>query len=271
MKQKEKVLTKTVVLELGLDNAEVITSDMIEGYTHIGYSAFIGCSHLTSIDIPNSVTSIGYGAFAGCSHLVSINIPNSVTNIEGSVFEDCTSLASITIPNSVTSIGSCAFAWCSSLTTIAIPNSVAGIGESTFWYCSSLTSVTIPNSVIYIRQNAFYGCNKLREVVIGDKTYETQEVVNSKCKAYKAFNADLTCRDFQYEEGKTYEIEGKPELCVRGFHTCLRLTDVFNYYCGIIGKTVVVHEVELESVSEKVNVDDSKVVAKKITIGKRIL
>ena len=84
MKQKEKVLTKTVVLELGLDNAEVITSDMIEGYTHIGYSAFVGCSHLTSIDIPNSVTSIGYSAFAGCSHLVSINIPNSVTNIEGS-------------------------------------------------------------------------------------------------------------------------------------------------------------------------------------------
>ena len=40
MKQKEKVLTKAVVLELGLDKVDVITSDMIEGYTIIGYSAF---------------------------------------------------------------------------------------------------------------------------------------------------------------------------------------------------------------------------------------
>ena len=271
MKQEEKVLRNTVVLELGLDKVDVITSDMIEGYTRIGYSAFVGCSQLTSIDIPNSVTSIGYGAFAGCSHLTSINIPNSVISIEGSAFEDCTSLAFINIPNSVTNIGSCAFAWCSSLTTINIPNSVTVIGESTFWYCSLLTSVTIPNSVIYIRQNAFYGCNKLREVVIGDKAFEASEVTNGKCKAYKAFNSDLTCRSFQYEEGKTYEIEDEPKLCKHGFHACLRLTDVFNYYCGAIGKTIVVHEVELESVSEKVNVDDSKVVAKKITIGKRIL
>ena len=271
MKQEEKVLRNTVVLELGLDKVDVITSDMIEGYTRIGYSAFVGCSQLTSIDIPNSVTSIGYGAFAGCSHLTSINIPNSVISIEGSAFEDCTSLAFINIPNSVTNIGSCAFAWCSSLTTINIPNSVTVIGESTFWYCSSITSVSIPNSVIYIRQNAFYGCNKLREVVIGDKAFEASEVTNGKCKAYKAFNSDLTCRSFQYEEGKTYEIEDDPKLCKHGFHACLRLTDVFNYYCGAIGKTIVVHEVELESVSEKVNVDDSKVVAKKITIGKRIL
>lgn len=271
MKQKEKVLTKTIVLELGLDNVEVITSDMIEGYTRIGYSAFVGCTHLTSIDIPNSVTSIGYSAFAGCSRLVSINIPNSVTNIEGSVFEDCTSLASITIPNSVTSIGSCAFAWCASLTTIAIPNSVAGIGESTFWYCSSLTSVSIPNSVTYIRQNAFYGCNKLREVVIGDKSFEASEVANGKCKAYKAFNVDLTCRSFQYEEGKTYEIEDEPKLCKHGFHACLSLTDVFTYYCGAIGKDIVVHKVELEGLSKETNEDDSKVVAKKITIGQRIL
>ena len=81
----------------------------------------------------------------------------------------------------------------------------------------------------------------------------------------------MSCRGFQYEEGKTYEIEGKPELCKQGFHACLRLTDVFNYYNGEIGKDIVVHEVELEGVSKKKSTDDSKVVAKKITIGKRIL
>ena len=46
---------------------------------------------------------------------------------------------------------------------------------------------------------------------------------------------------------------------------------MFQYYCGEFGKDIVVHEVELEDVSDERTEYDSKVVAKKITIGKRIL
>lgn len=38
-------------------------------------------------------------------------------------------------------------------------------------------------------------------------------------KAYKGFNKGLTCRGFQYEEGKTYE-EQEAKLCKSGFHAC---------------------------------------------------
>ena len=38
-------------------------------------------------------------------------------------------------------------------------------------------------------------------------------------KAYKGFNKNLTCRDYQYEEGKTYE-EKEAKLCKSGFHAC---------------------------------------------------
>ena len=81
----------------------------------------------------------------------------------------------------------------------------------------------------------------------------------------------MKCRDFQYEEGKTYEYEGKPILCKQGFHASLNLSDVFNYYYGEFGRDIVVHEVKLEGVSDGRNELDSKVIAKKITIGKRIL
>ena len=268
---KEKILTRELVKELGLNEVSVITADMLKGYTSIGYHAFYQCTGLTSVTIPNSVTSIENSAFSMCINLTSVTIPNSVTSIGNYTFCGCSSLTSMTIPNSVTSIRHAVFYGCSSLTSVTIPNSVTSIGFAAFRSCSSLTSVTIPNSVTSIGSAVFDDCSSLISVTIGDKTYKKQTVTNGKCKAYKVFNVDMTCRDFQYEEGKTYELDGEPMLCHYGFHACLNLADVFNYYYGNLGEDIVVHEVELEGVSDKHHVDDSKIVVKKITIGKRIL
>ena len=49
-------------------------------------------------------------------------------------------------------------------------------------------------------------------------------------KGYKAFNKDLTCRDFQYEIGKEFEHKGKIGLCESGFHFCKKIADIQNYY-----------------------------------------
>ena len=49
-------------------------------------------------------------------------------------------------------------------------------------------------------------------------------------KGFKAFNNDLTCRGFQYEIGKTYEMKRTPELCRRGFHFCRTIAECYNYY-----------------------------------------
>ena len=84
--------------------------------------------------------------------------------------------------------------------------------------------------------------------------------------AYKGFNRDLTCRDFQYEEGKEFEIDGDVKLCRRGFHACEDPIDCFGYYDPV---NSVFHEVELEGISPERR-DDSKVVAKKIRIGARM-
>lgn len=84
-------------------------------------------------------------------------------------------------------------------------------------------------------------------------------------KAYKRFNNDMTCNGFQYEEGKTYETD-YAALCSAGFHACENPLDCSNYYYPAES---VIREVELEDVSPD-RKEDSKVVAKKITIGAQL-
>lgn len=84
-------------------------------------------------------------------------------------------------------------------------------------------------------------------------------------KAYKGFNKDMTCRDFQYEEGKIYVTDGA-KLCEKGFHACEDPLDCWDYY-DLLGSEF--HEVEIDDVSDERN-GDSKIVVKKITIGAKL-
>ena len=82
-------------------------------------------------------------------------------------------------------------------------------------------------------------------------------------KAYKGFDKDLKCRGFQYEIGKEYETD-EAVLCKKGFHACENPLDTFRYYTPGSSRFC---EVELEDVSDQMDSDDSKRVAKKIKIG----
>ena len=141
-----------------------------DSVTRIGKDAFVFCSSVKSIEISDNVTRIENETFGGCSSLTSITIPNSVTSIEDFAFADCSSLTSITIPNSVTSIGEGAFADCSSLTSIALGSNVTSIGYDAFNGCSSLTSIEIPDNVTSIGRNAFAYCSSLTNIIIPNST-----------------------------------------------------------------------------------------------------
>ena len=84
-------------------------------------------------------------------------------------------------------------------------------------------------------------------------------------KAFKGFNKDLTCRGFQYEEGKEFHTE-KADCCNEGFHACEYPLDCFGYYNPAES---VFHEVELSGDMDREN-SDTKVCATDIKIGARI-
>ena len=86
-------------------------------------------------------------------------------------------------------------------------------------------------------------------------------------KTYKGFNKDMTCRGFQYEEGKEYETNETVSCCNSGFHACEDPLDCFNYYAP--GESVY-HEVEQSGEISRNNDGDSKVASSKIKIGAKI-
>ena len=85
-------------------------------------------------------------------------------------------------------------------------------------------------------------------------------------KAYKGFNADMTCRGFQFTEGETYEHDGPVEVCKSGFHTVMMPLDALAYYAPAGS---VYHEVEVDDYAATHGAD-SKVASRRIKIGARV-
>ena len=84
-------------------------------------------------------------------------------------------------------------------------------------------------------------------------------------KSYKGFKKDMTCKGFQYEEGKEYEAE-KAECCETGFHACEYPLDCFSYYSP---NESVFHEVEQDGELDRGG-GNTKVASTKIKIGASI-
>ena len=169
--------------------------------THIGRNAFLDCSALTSVTVPEGVLRIGRGAFHDCTGLKSIKIPSSVKIIERDAFWGCTALSSVSIPEGVTSIDRGAFLWCCGLESIDIPSSVTQIGRSAFAFCRGLASVTIPKKVTDIGSDVFHGCTALASVTIPASVTNIDSVAFRNTGALASFQVEPDNRFYKSENG----------------------------------------------------------------------
>ena len=160
---------------------ELTSIEIPDSVTNIGHSAFQSCTGLTSVKMSNNIKTIDNSAFRNCTGLTSIEIPNGVKSIITSAFQNCTSLTSVDIPDSVTSIAGYVFTGCTSLASIKLSNSIDTIDANTFCDCTSLTSIEIPNSVKSIKTSAFKNCTSLTSIKIPEGVVSVETYVFDGC------------------------------------------------------------------------------------------
>jgi len=128
-----------------------------EGYYHIPTSvkkindlAFLGCSKISILNIPNSVLEIGDISSMQGEIIVDAN-NQRFKNIEGALIDKIDEKL-IFIPKSKKG-------------KYIVPDSLKIIGCKAFFNCNELDTIVIPASVNKMGFRAFYGCVNLRKVI----------------------------------------------------------------------------------------------------------
>jgi hypothetical protein len=147
---------------------------MSNGVSVIGNDAFVECSRLAGVTIPQSVSTIGEAAFYFCG-FTSVTIPAAVTNIGYQAFSEDFNMTNFFVDPlnpDYASAGGVLFN--KNLKTLieypggrsgsyVIPAGTTTIAEGAF-EISDLTSVTIPASVTSIGSYAFNACDYLTNI-----------------------------------------------------------------------------------------------------------
>ena len=195
-------------------NKNIVNAVIPDGVKILENEAFLDCSKLQKLTIPNSVTKIGRKAFSGC-HSLEVNIPDSVENIcagafigvkkvdfvnanycykmdsSGAILKRDSmgliyvpgSVKNYKIPYGVTHIDAFAFSDCCKLKKLIIPITVGSIYDYAFER-SGLSEVKIPDSVRKIGYGAFRDCKSLSKITIPEhlKSRSSSWGLSASCK-----------------------------------------------------------------------------------------
>ncbi|MFI3297418.1 MAG: leucine-rich repeat domain-containing protein [bacterium] len=135
-------------------------------------NAFLECTYLTAITLPEKLQYIGYKAFYGCTSLRSIIIPEKVEQIGGLAFAQCKNLSSVEFNayncQGVTKLEDgehlSAFHALPALKSVKFGNKVTAIPNYIFAECLAINKVVIPENIKSIGGYAFVGCSSLNNI-----------------------------------------------------------------------------------------------------------
>lgn len=204
----------------------VVYNDKIYTTVAIGEYAFVGCSELSSITIPNTIVEIKIGAFADTWNLTTIicnaKTPPTMDDLflaerkeavvvvpfesvmaykNAPYWEYCTfeshkidGIYYVAISENEAGVTSDS-EWNSYSGNVVIPSEivvdektykVTSIEPSAFRVSTELTSVAIPNTIVTIGEYAFAGCSGLSEITIPNSVTEIENSVFSGCSGLKS-------------------------------------------------------------------------------------
>ena len=208
---------------MGKDKAVLEIPEKINGttVTEIGTNAFVGCTNIASISLPNTISKIPFGVFLGCNNIVELKLPfigatedDTITNhlgyafgatsssynedyvpsslkrvtiesgsIKTDSFRNCYNLTSVTLKNGVTSIGENAFKNFTNLTSVSLPSNLSILPIGLFYGCSALTSISLPRNLSTISSDAFYGCSALTSTNLPNSVNEISQSAFKNCSS----------------------------------------------------------------------------------------
>ena len=147
----------------------VTHNDTVYTITRVDFSAFYGCSGLTSIVFPNTLTFIGQRAFLECHGITGeVVIPDSVTIIGANAFFYCNHITSVVFGSNLSEIRDYSFAQCYSLQHISnLPETLTVLDDGAFARVPLCDTIVIPPLVTTIGEEAFAGCH-IPSVVISE-------------------------------------------------------------------------------------------------------
>lgn len=187
-------------LTVGSDNSELFIGasafrdcKLLERIVLIGnmqalsQNAFLRCTALSEVTLPDSIETIGMAAFKECHLLKKINIPKSLKVIENEAFSECQNISAISLPDTTTKVGNFAFRGCLSLTDFRFSASMSKIPTGMFSGCISLTVIGIPDNIKEIGVEAFRG-TPLSRVILPKELTELSPGIFYSCEKLKELN-----------------------------------------------------------------------------------
>ena len=236
------------------DNDKIVKFNELRFFTglkKLPEYAFVNCTSLEELILPDNLEQIEQGAFANCISLKTVKMPKNHTLkfIEDSAFAN-TGLVSVVIPDGVEVIGECAFADCEYLESVVIPPSVKKIERGAFSRCRKLKSVSGIETVSEFGTDVFYGCGlgeeRLDRDVFGkfiiprrfDKTLFSADWINDSNTVEERF-LETYClnhydtEDYKHITEKEWEEDefnpNSPNFDENQFDDC-----VWNYACDAV-------------------------------------